>query len=106
MGAWVSTKSTRGIVIKVDDSSDDEVMILEGKYGWQFPVFVPASIPFNNVFYIAVCSDRSCEVGTCEHGPPCHRPPRQASVLAAFPVPGFRLGQLSREKKFAQSSAF
>jgi hypothetical protein len=60
------------------------VSIIPGVYSWTFPVRMPySSLPPVNVWYLSICSSRSCEA------------PYDAHTLVSFPVQGFLFGELS-----------
>jgi hypothetical protein len=86
---WADTLHTDRIKILLDDT-DDVTTIMADTYKFNFPVLVPcctqADMPRDNVWYLSLCQSRSCR-----------KPTDTGSVLVAFPMAGFNLGELSPE---------
>jgi len=81
---WADTSNPRRLKILVDDS-DQNVIIPAGMYKFQFPILFPPVIPPENIWYLALCSDRSCyDIETDKQ-----------IIITTFPIPGFSEGQES-----------
>merc|ERR1712146_446874 len=72
---WLETAASWAFRINLDPWSP---YISEGRLAISFPVQLPAAMPAENVWNLALCASRSCSN------------PKDASVLASFAVLGFQ----------------
>jgi len=81
---WADTTEPDRIKIFLDDSRD-ETPIDPGTYRWSFPALMPPDVPRRNIWFLALCADRSCSQ------------PSDRQVAVAFPMAGFALYEVAPE---------
>jgi hypothetical protein len=73
---WRIFPNLRWVRILVGVSATGTANIVPaGTYGWQFPVMVPLSTPFNTEWFVTLCMDYACTS------------PKHPNILSSFPVP-------------------
>lgn len=87
-GDWADTQFTDRLKIYLDDS-DPTTTIAAGTYQFSFPAKVPCctqdDMPKNNVWYLSLCEDRSCNE------------PKDSTILVTLPMAGFALNEMAPE---------
>ncbi|KAF4715460.1 hypothetical protein FOZ63_034027, partial [Perkinsus olseni] len=89
---WVDFSRADQLKILVDDTQFENLPLdrIPGPdtYQFSFPVLIPSSMPFHNVWYIIMCSSPSSE---------CNDFKDADHILATIPLPGFEFGQVCGE---------
>ncbi|KAF4714047.1 hypothetical protein FOZ62_001413, partial [Perkinsus olseni] len=90
---WVDFSRADQLKILVDDTQFENLPLdrIPGPdtYQFSFPVLIPSSMPFHNVWYIIMCSSPSSE---------CNDFKDADHILATIPLPGFEFGQVCGEE--------
>jgi len=79
---WADTSESNRIKINLDDA-EDVTTIPADTYRFSFPVLMPPDVPRRNIWFLALCSDRSC------------RQPSDRQVVVSFPIAGFALYEIA-----------